>query len=139
MPVFGENCSPHTDIIVVALDPVLDIEKAGLRVVMRQFSRFIVVGIGNTIVGLCVIFLAKQVTDDVTANFVGYLVMVPLTFYFHRNITFKDTGRRLPAFGRYLVSISIGYLCNRLMLTWALSLEINAYISQILIVMIKKN
>lgn len=111
---------------------MLGIKKAGHSIVMRRFSRFIVVGIGNTIIGLGVIFSAKQMTDDVTANLIGYLIMVPLTFYFHRNITFKDTGRRLPAFGRYIVSISIGYLCNRLMLTWALSMGINAYISQIL-------
>ncbi len=96
-----------------------------------RLLRFIVVGGGNTVLGLGVIFIAKQVTDDVNANFVGYLLMVPLTFLSHRYLTFRDTGSQLPAFGRYLVSIMVGYIGNRLVLSWALNAEVDAYISQI--------
>lgn len=56
----------------------------------RTLIRFLIVGIGNTILGLGVIFGARQIFSDIVANLIGYLVVVPISFLSHRDLSFKD-------------------------------------------------
>lgn len=97
-----------------------------------KLTRFGIVGSANTALGLLVIFAARQYTDDITANLIGYVVMVPLTFYCHRRVTFRDRGHPLRSFLRYIGSILIGYISNRIVLGSALALSVNAYVAQAL-------
>jgi putative flippase GtrA len=98
----------------------------------KSFLRFVLVGIGNTVVGLAVIYGARQFMSDFLANLVGYMLVTPLSFLSHRNLSFRDRGRRLPAFLRYIVTVVVGYVCNLATLKAALSLDVNPYLAQAL-------
>ena len=106
--------------------------KAPAGVIDRILTRFVVVGAGNTILGLAVIFGARQFFSDVVANLIGYLVVVPVSFMTHRDFSFRDTGSRLKAFGRYLPTILIGYVANYVVLTLMLAVDANPYLAQTL-------
>lgn len=96
----------------------------------RVLARFVLVGIGNTALGLGVIFIAKQFVPDLIANIIGYFVVVPISFLTHRDLSFQDKGNRLAAFGRYLPVIGVGYTANLALLTILLSLGANPYLAQ---------
>ena len=96
----------------------------------RTLLRFLVVGVGNTVLGLGVIFGARQFFPDVVANLIGYCIVVPISFISHRDLSFRDTGGRLATFVRYLPTILIGYLANYLVLTSGLRAGLNPYLVQ---------
>lgn len=98
----------------------------------RTFFRFLLVGIGNTILGLGVIFGALQFCTDIVANLIGYLVVVPISFLTHRDLSFKDRGSRQVAFLRYIPTIAAGYAANYAMLTNCLKSGANPYFAQTL-------
>lgn len=92
--------------------------------------RFVSVGIGNTALGLAVIFAARQTFPDFMANLIGYLVVVPISFLTHRDLSFRDHGSRWSAFVRYLLTITIAYFANAFVLTRSLQANINPYLAQ---------
>lgn len=96
----------------------------------RTFFRFLLVGIGNTVLGLGVIFLARQVASDVVANLVGYLVVVPVSFATHRDLSFTDRGSRRQAFARYLPAALLGYGGNLAVLRAGLAANLDPYLVQ---------
>ena len=98
----------------------------------RTLARFLVVGVGNTLLGLGMIFAARQIMPDIAANLVGYLFVVPVSFLSHRNLSFRDRGGRLSAFARYIPTILTGYAANLAVLTTALSADSNPYAAQTL-------
>ena len=98
----------------------------------RVLSRFLSVGIANTVLGLGIIFLARQPLRDFTANLLAYAVVVPISFWFHRDVSFRDRGRRLPAFVRYLPTVLLGYACNCVILSKILAGGANPYLAQVL-------
>ena len=98
----------------------------------RTFFRFLLVGIGNTILGLGVIFGARQFFTDIVANLIGYLVVVPISFLTHRDLSFKDRGSRRTAFLRYIPTIAAGYAANYAMLSSSLKFGANPYLAQTL-------
>lgn len=96
----------------------------------RTLVRFLAVGVGNTVLGLAVIFGTRQFFSDVVANLVGYLVVVPISFLTHRDLSFRDQGDRLKAFARYIPTILAGYSANYAVLTVALRAGANPYLAQ---------
>jgi putative flippase GtrA len=96
----------------------------------RTLVRFLAVGVGNTVLGLAVIFGARQFFSDVVANLVGYLVVVPISFLTHRDFSFRDQGDRLKAFARYVPTILAGYCANYAVLTVALRAGFNPFLAQ---------
>lgn len=98
----------------------------------RTLFRFLLVGIGNTVLGLGVIFGARQFFTDLMANLIGYLVVVPISFLAHRGLSFKDRGSSLTAFLRYIPTIVAGYAANYAMLTSCLKVGANPYVAQTL-------
>jgi putative flippase GtrA len=96
----------------------------------RVFARFLIVGIGNTVLGLAVIFAARQLCTEVVANLIGYLFVVPVSFLTHRNVSFRDKGGCAATFARYIPAIALGYLANLGVLTLALNMGVNGYLAQ---------
>lgn len=96
----------------------------------RVFLRFVAVGVGNTILGLGVIFAASQFVGPFAANAIGYLFVVPISFLTHRDLSFRDRGGRLAAFARYLPTIAVGYATNLGVLNVGLMLGADNYLSQ---------
>ena len=96
----------------------------------RVLARFLLVGIANTALGLGVIFMARQFTSDVLANLICYLVVVPVSFLTHRDLSFQDKGRRLSSFARYLPTVLVGYASNLVVLLTGLGMGIDPYLAQ---------
>ena len=84
-------------------------------------TRFVLVGLLNTALGLGVIFVASHYFGNYAANLIGYLVVVPVSFLTHRDISFRDRGKRASAFIRYLPTIAVGYFANLFTLKTCLS------------------
>ncbi len=96
----------------------------------RTLLRYGLVGIGNTILGLGTIYIARQFVSDFAANLIAYLIVVPVSFVTHRDWSFRDAGQRFPAFMRFLPTVGIGYLINLAILDAGLAAGVNAYVVQ---------
>jgi len=99
----------------------------------RSFTRFLVVGVLNTGLGLAVIFAAKALLGrgDVAANMLGYGVGLAVSFVLNRSWSFAHRGAVLPALVRFLGAFLLAYAIN---LTTVLMLirvaEVNSYLAQ---------
>ncbi len=117
--------------VVVVVDSMLALAPSpGMKGLDRTLARFLMVGVGNTILGLAVIFSARQFCSEVVANLIGYLIVVPVSFLSHRDISFRDTGDRMAAFARYVPTILAGYASNYVALTALLSAGASPYLAQ---------
>lgn len=96
----------------------------------RVLFRYVAVGMANTALGLCMIFLARQVVNEYVANLLCYLLVVPISFLSHRNLSFRDKGGRWAAFVRYLPTVLAGYACNLAALKATLGVGFNPYLAQ---------
>ena len=92
--------------------------------------RFIIVGTANTVLGLAIIYIARLLVDDVTANLIGYLLVVPVSFLTHRHWSFRDGGDRLLAFLRYMPTVATGYVLNLFILKAGLAIDLNPFAVQ---------
>jgi putative flippase GtrA len=92
--------------------------------------RYLLVGLGNTVLGLSIIFLLRQVVNDFAANFAAYFIVVPISFITHRNISFRDRGKKISAYIRYMVVVLVGYAINVILLGSAINMGINEYAAQ---------
>jgi putative flippase GtrA len=81
---------------------------------MNQFSRFIMVGVLNTLLGYSIIFvcmyLAKMTPE--TSNVSGYVVGLIVSYILNRNFTFKSKQDRRGEILRFLVVFIISYVSN---------------------------
>ena len=76
--------------------------------------RFALVGVGNTVVGLTTILLAKKMLqfDDFTANACGYAVGLTCSFLVNRSWTFRDQGPVGGAALRFVATFGASYIVN---------------------------
>lgn len=79
-----------------------------------RITRFLVVGLLNTCIGLGVIYACKYLSqmDDVLANAIGYSVALANSFVWNRRWTFADAGRLFPAATRFFGVFCVAYLAN---------------------------
>lgn len=98
---------------------------------IRGFLRFLVVGVGNTVIGLSVIFGAMFVgVNPFAANALGYAAGLIFGYHANRAWTFRS---RDPALMKYLAVILLAYGMNLLLVAVALWVfRINAYAAQLL-------
>lgn len=96
--------------------------------------RYLVSGLGNTLVGLSIIYLAKAIgVGDVAANATGYSIGIALSFLLNRTWTFRHQGPILGAALRFVTVLAAAYAANLVIVLTAISwLGINSYLSQAL-------
>ena len=102
---------------------------------MRQFSRFVVVGILNSAWGYFLIFgfMFFLGWTPVVSNVAGYAISLVTSFSMHRNFTFESQGKRRYEFGRFVIVFCVAYGANLVALYFFVdSLKTNAYVSQVL-------
>ncbi len=93
-------------------------------------SRFLLVGAANTVLGLGVVFLFGLFTNEYLANLLGFIIVVPVSFITHRNLSFRHSGRVRTAFLRYVPTVAFGYSVNLVVLTGGLAARLNSYAVQ---------
>lgn len=100
-----------------------------------QFTRFLSVGVANTLVALLVIYAAKWFAGlgDVVANALGYGVGLFISFTLNRRWTFAHDGPQLPALVKFLLVSLVAYGMNLLTVMVAIhGLGLNDYLAQAL-------
>jgi putative flippase GtrA len=76
--------------------------------------RYLITGVGNTLVGLSVIYFCLYVLGwkSAPANLVGYGAGMVFSFAVNKRWTFADTGSHISAFLRFAVVLCVAYLVN---------------------------
>jgi putative flippase GtrA len=79
-----------------------------------SFLRFSAVGVGNTLLGLTLIFALMRFggVQYIAANAVGYAVGTVVSFVLNRSWTFYHKGRVLSSAVRWGLVIAIAYAAN---------------------------
>jgi len=102
---------------------------------MRQFSRFLMVGVLNTLIGYFVIFSCMYVVElgPESSNIAGYATGLIFSYLLNRNYTFKSKqGQRSEIF-RFVFVFFIAYASNfGVLLILIYGFKINAGASQII-------
>ena len=94
--------------------------------------RYMVIGVGNTLIGLSVIYLCKWQFEfgDIPANLSGYAVGLTFSFFFNRKWSFAHKGPVIPAGFRFIIVILSAYMANLLTVLIAIDLlGINSYLA----------
>lgn len=102
---------------------------------MKQFFRFMTVGVFNTLVGYCIIFscmyLAK-ISPEIS-NAAGYGFGLFVSYALHRKYTFNSKQKRRSEIVRFLIVFFIAYAANFAMLVILIHwMGIHDAVSQIL-------
>lgn len=94
--------------------------------------RFAIVGLANTLLGLCVIYAVKWETGagDLEANLLGYLAGLCSSYFLNARWTFAFHGRHRSALPRFMLTLLAAYLANLATVYAALGLSINSYLAQ---------
>lgn len=81
---------------------------------MKQFFRFLTVGVFNTVLGYCVIFacmyLAKMSPE--VSNIAGYAVGLIASYVLNRKYTFNSKQNRRGEITRFLAVFTLSYTLN---------------------------
>lgn len=102
---------------------------------VRQFGRFLSVGVVNAVLGLMVIYAAKWFFDagDIIANLIGYGVGMTVSFILNSRWTFDFKGAWKPAFLRFIAVSTVAYAANLLTVLAAIrQFGVNGYLAQAL-------
>jgi putative flippase GtrA len=96
--------------------------------------RYGIVGLINTLVGLCIIYCLKWFgVGDVVSNAVGYLCGLLLSFSLNSRWTFSYEGKVFPAFWKFVLIILVSYFVNLKVVMTAIHIfGINSYVAQTL-------
>ena len=81
---------------------------------MKQFFRFLTVGVINTILGYCVIFACMYVgkMSPESSNVAGYAVGLVASYTLNRGYTFNSQQNRRSEIVRFLAVFIIAYVSN---------------------------
>jgi putative flippase GtrA len=81
---------------------------------MKQFYRFLTVGVFNTLLGYCIIFACMYLVNmsPEISNLFGYSVGLVASYILNRNYTFNSNQRQKTEIIRFLVVFIIAYGSN---------------------------
>ena len=97
---------------------------------LKEFLRYNLVGIANTIVGFSIIFSLMFIgISPIVSNLIGYIFGVMLSYYLNSRYTFNSSKSKSKAI-RFFGVLFISYLLNLIALQWFLTF-VNPYIAQL--------
>lgn len=81
---------------------------------MKQFARFVLVGIFNTVFGFAVIFACMYLATlgPLVSNVIGYGCGLVTSYVLNRWFTFRSTARGVGEPIRFLLVFGVSYLLN---------------------------
>ncbi|MEW6342884.1 MAG: GtrA family protein [Pseudomonadota bacterium] len=102
---------------------------------MKQFVRFLLVGLFNTGFGYCIIFFfmyAIKFSPEIS-NVLGYAIALAGSYVLNRKFTFESNKKRTGEIFKFLVVFSIAYSANFAFLVFLIHIvNFNKGLSQIL-------
>ncbi|MDR2824502.1 MAG: GtrA family protein [Prevotellaceae bacterium] len=105
------------------------------NIIFRQFLRFCIVGIANTLLTAAVIFLLLKVAkiSDIAANLAGYVVGLLNSFVWNRRWTFSSNLKITRTFFKFLLIFVVSYIVQFVVVILLIhSLSIDNYYSHLL-------
>jgi putative flippase GtrA len=102
---------------------------------MKQFLRFLTVGVFNTILGYGVIFACMYLANisPESSNVAGYFVGLVASYVLNRNYTFNSKQNRRGEILRFLIVFAVAYTSNLFVLVILIhKLGLHEGVSQIL-------
>lgn len=102
---------------------------------MKQFFRFLTVGVFNTILGYSVIFASMYMGNlsPESSNAIGYSAGLVASYILNRNYTFKSKQSRRSEIIRFIAVFVFAYVLNFVALTALIyKFNTNAGVSQVL-------
>jgi putative flippase GtrA len=100
-----------------------------------EFSKFVIVGIIRTIMGMVIVFIPYNVwgVNYILCNVVGYSVALVTGFIMHRKWAFESHNRWTKEIIPYLATFGLGFFVNMiLLLIFAEKLGMNKNISLVI-------
>ena len=96
--------------------------------------RFLLVGVGNTVVGLAVIFAGKGLLrmGDVAANALGYAIGLTVSFTLNRAWTFRHGGPIGRSMVIFLLIQAVAYALNLVCVLGLIRHGVDSYLAQAL-------
>ncbi|MBK1694467.1 hypothetical protein CKO09_06900 [Chromatium weissei] len=98
-----------------------------------SITRFAIVGVANTFIGLLFIYLGKFFLNltDIKANALGYFFGLIIGFILNKQWSFRFAGSHIPALVRFIVVVLIAYTFNLIVtLTMIDIFFVNSYLAQ---------
>lgn len=95
-------------------------------------SRYLIVGVANTLLGLFVIYACKWLLGigDIAANALGYGLGIAFSFVMNKQWTFAFEGPALPALARFLMVVAVAYLANLVTVLSLIAIGLDSYLAQ---------
>ena len=96
-------------------------------IVRNSLVRFLLVGVANTLVGLSVIWLTREVlgANDFESNLTGYIVAVVVSFVLNKRWSFTFRGDAGAALLRFILVFIAAYLANLMLVLTAIAISGN--------------
>lgn len=101
----------------------------------RSLLKFLIVGVGNTLIGLTAIYAMKYFfgVGDVYANAFGYACGLVASYSLNSKWTFEFKGRQMSAFKRFFICFLLSYAANIVTVMILIKVfSVNAYLAQAL-------
>jgi len=98
------------------------------------FFKFALVGVLNTGLTIGVIFLLKYLfsTNDVLANFIGYVLGLACSYFLNKKWTFNHSGEYLSTAIKFLMVFAVSYSINVFCLLQFIKLGVNDYLAHLI-------
>lgn len=96
-------------------------------------QRFLLVAGSNSVVGFALIYgLLFAGLGAKSANFVGYAIMLPLSYVTHARISFQRREVKVMAFWKYVIAVFVSYAMNFAVLVALMRFaSVSRYLAQI--------
>ena len=104
-----------------------------IKVGNSSFIKYIVVGVANTLIGICIIFSLKWfwMFGDVLSNIVGYSIGAVLAYALNKQWVFRYGGTVITSFPKFIIVMLIAYLANLCVVISFIDIyKVNSYVAQ---------
>ena len=99
----------------------------------KTLTKFIFIGIINTLVCLTIIYYLRSITEnEIFSNISGYSIAVLVSYYLNSKITFKFNTKCINTFARFLFAFIISWSANIIIVLTLIDNNITPYLSHLL-------
>lgn len=126
----SEELAPQAPRLVTPHGPAKSLLSAGPSSLVQ---RFLLVAGSNSVIGFALIYsLLFAGLGAEGANFIGYAIMLPLSYVTHARISFQRREIKIMAFWKYVIAVLVSYTLNFAVLV-ALTrfVSVSRYLAQI--------
>ena len=98
----------------ISLNTVYSDQSGSLKLTIKQFVKYSIIGVFNTLIGLGVIYIAYNTLNInyIVSNAIGYMFGLINSFIWNRKWTFRSSKSKLKSMIPFLIVFIISYIGN---------------------------